>query len=123
MDITKTREQFPVYTYTMDENLVECLIPFSSEIKFNLFVRDMNRSNRQPSSKQDGLCVFMKGAPERILSRCSKIMVQGREVDFDANLRKEVNAANDHFGSLGERVLAFAKMELDPAIFTKSPPY
>ena len=28
------------------------------------------------------LCVFMKGAPERILNRCSKILIDGEEVDF-----------------------------------------
>jgi len=28
--------------------------------------------------------VVMKGAPERILSRCSKILINGEERDFDA---------------------------------------
>jgi len=36
------------------------------------------------------LRVFMKGAPERILNRCSKIMVNGEEVDFTDELRAEV---------------------------------
>jgi magnesium-transporting ATPase (P-type) len=30
----------------------------------------------------NNLCVFMKGAPERILNRCSKILIEGKEVDF-----------------------------------------
>jgi len=30
----------------------------------------------------NNLCVFMKGAPERILNRCSKILIGGQEVDF-----------------------------------------
>jgi hypothetical protein len=34
-----------------------------------------------------------------------------------------VNKANDKFGKMGERVLAFAKFELDPKIFTKDPGY
>jgi hypothetical protein len=38
-------------------------------------------------------------------------------------LREEVNEANDNFGKLGERVLAFARIELNPEIFTKSPAY
>jgi sodium/potassium-transporting ATPase subunit alpha len=99
------------------------LIPFNSEIKFNLFIKDMNRSNRNPSTKKDNLVVFMKGAPERILSRCNKILIQGQERDFDDDLKKEVNQANDTFGGLGERVLAFARCELDPAIFSKDPAY
>jgi magnesium-transporting ATPase (P-type) len=58
-------------------------IPFSSEIKFNLFVRDMNRSNQHPEDIDEGLMVVLKGAPERVLNRCSKILVRGQEVDFD----------------------------------------
>jgi sodium/potassium-transporting ATPase subunit alpha len=61
----------------------------------------------------------MKGAPERILSRCSKILIDGQEVDFDDDYRGLVNFANDSFGKMGERVLAFAKCELDPASFPK----
>jgi hypothetical protein len=38
-------------------------------------------------------------------------------------MRKEVNFGNDSFGKMGERVLAFARYELDPAIFTKDPSY
>ena len=38
-------------------------------------------------------------------------------------MKKEVNQANDTFGGLGERVLAFARCELDPAIFSKDPAY
>jgi sodium/potassium-transporting ATPase subunit alpha len=65
----------------------------------------------------------MKGAPERILSRCSKILVQGEERDFDDHMKNEVNKANATFGGLGERVLAFARYELDPKIFSKAPAY
>jgi magnesium-transporting ATPase (P-type) len=43
------------------------MIPFSSDIKFNLFVREMGGQH----------CVYMKGAPERILTRCSKILIDG----------------------------------------------
>ena len=32
--------------------------------------------------------VIMKGAPERILSRCSKILINGEVVDFD-NYQRE----------------------------------
>jgi magnesium-transporting ATPase (P-type) len=66
------------------------LIPFSSEIKFNLFVRDIKETENNPN-----LCIFMKGAPERILNRCSKILINDVEKDFDDEARKEVNEAND----------------------------
>jgi len=99
------------------------LIPFSSEIKFNLFIRDMNAATKNPQSADDNLYVIMKGAPERILNRCSKILVRGEERDFDEEFRAEVNAANDAFGKMGERVLAFARYRLDPEYFTKDPAY
>jgi magnesium-transporting ATPase (P-type) len=34
-----------------------------------------------------------------------------------------VNLANESFGAMGERVLAFAKCELNPDFFTKDPAY
>jgi sodium/potassium-transporting ATPase subunit alpha len=61
----------------------------------------------------------MKGAPERILSRCSKILINGEEVDFTEDRRKDVNAANKRFGGMGERVLAFARYKLNPAKYAK----
>jgi magnesium-transporting ATPase (P-type) len=64
----------------------------------------------------------MKGAPERILNRCTKILIDGQEIEFNEDIRKEVNDANTQFGKLGERVLAFARMELDPKIFNKDDP-
>lgn len=78
---------------------------------------------KNPSDKKHGLAVIMKGAPERILNRCSKILIKGEEKPFDEAARREVNAANDQLGRLGERVLAFAKYELEPEIYTKDPAY
>jgi sodium/potassium-transporting ATPase subunit alpha len=122
-DIEEYRKEHPVFSYQHEGKIVEALIPFSSEIKFNMFVRDMKQSDKNPTNKKDNLVVFMKGAPERILRRCSKILLKGEEREFDDNARKEVNNANDALGKLGERVLAFAKFELDPSIFTKDPAY
>lgn len=90
------------------------MIPFSSDIKFNLFIRDMKPAARGAEVKDidDNLCVFIKGAPERILGRCSRILLNGEEVNFDDTLKKEVDKANESFGALGERVLAFARYKL-----------
>lgn len=107
----------------MGDKHIETLIPFSSEIKFNMFVRDMNKDVKNPKNASEGLMVVMKGAPERILNRCSKILINGVEKPFDAAARKQVNDANDQLGRLGERVLAFAKYDLETDIYTKSPGY
>ena len=112
MDLDETRAKYPTYMYDKDGKDIECLIPFSSDIKFNLFIRNMNPSESNPSDIEDNLCVYMKGAPERILNRCSKILIQGEEVEFTKELREEVNEANSSFGKLGERVLAFARYRL-----------
>jgi len=122
-DIEEARANYPTFAYEQEGKIVESLIPFSSEIKFNLFVRDMNVDEPNPTNLDDGLWVFMKGAPERILNRCSKILINGEERDFDEYYRKEVNSANDSFGKMGERVLAFARFRLDPKIFSKNPAY
>lgn len=87
-----------------------------------MFVRDMNTSVKNPTRKEEGLTLFMKGAPERILSRCSKILINGEELPFE-EYRDQVKFANDQFGKLGERVLAFARVDLDPSIFKKNPAY
>jgi sodium/potassium-transporting ATPase subunit alpha len=123
MDIDTIREQYPVFAYEKNEKKVESKIPFSSETKFNLFIRDSNKDNLLPKSAEDNLVVVMKGAPERIINRCSKIIINGEERDFDEQNKAEVNLANTTLGKLGERVLALAICKLDPTVYTKDPAY
>lgn len=95
LDLQETRNQFPTHIYKDDSGKnVECLIPFSSDIKFNLFIRDMDKSSVNPTSIENNLCLYIKGAPERILSRCSHILIDGQEVPFTEDRIKEVNSAN-----------------------------
>lgn len=47
----------------------------------------------------------MKGAPERILDRCSTIMVQGKEQPMDDEMKEAFQNAYLELGGLGERVL------------------
>ena len=118
MDLNETRGKFPTHIFKNDAGKdTECLIPFSSDIKFNAFIRDMSGTTAGGADSQ--LTIFLKGAPERILTRCSKILINNEEVDFTDELREEVNEANKTFGGLGERVLAFAKCSLPADKFTK----
>ena len=118
MDLNETRKAHPTHIYKNEAGKdTECLIPFSSDIKFNAFIRDMSSQTAGGSDSQ--LTVFLKGAPERILTRCAKILIKGEEQDFTDELREEVNKANSTFGGLGERVLAFAKYTLPADKFTK----
>jgi len=75
MDLNDTRGNYQTHICNDAKGKeTECLIPFSSEIKFNLFIRDMAKSD---DSTNNNLCVYIKGAPERILVRCSKILIGG----------------------------------------------
>lgn len=119
MDLDQTRAKFPTHSFKNDAGKeTECLIPFSSDIKFNAFIRDMSKSTE--GGADANLSTFLKGAPERVLTRCSKILINGQEQDFTPELREEVNKANSDFGKLGERVLAFAKYNLPADKYPKS---
>jgi sodium/potassium-transporting ATPase subunit alpha len=117
MDLDKTRAQFPTHVITAENGKqTECLIPFSSDIKFNMFIRDMTKNENGAKN----LATYLKGAPERVLGRCSKILIGGEEVEFTEELKAEVNKANSDFGMLGERVLAFAKYNLPEDKYPKA---
>ena len=49
----------------------------------------------------------MKGAPERILDRCTTILLNGKEEPLDENMKESFNNAYMELGGLGERVLGF----------------
>ncbi|CBY09369.1 unnamed protein product [Oikopleura dioica] len=59
----------------------------------------------------------MKGAPERIVDRCNKILVNGVEEEKPADFQTTFENANAHLGGMGERVLGFAHLPLDPVKF------
>jgi len=114
------RKKYPIVDGVQND---PAMIPFSSDIKFNLIIRDMNTADKTPSTPEDNMTVYIKGAPERILNRCKFVLVNEQDKDYDAGAQDEVAAANDKFGGMGERVLAFARCKLDPARFTKDPKY
>lgn len=49
--------------------------------------------------------MVMKGAPERILEKCSTIMVNGQEQPLDKSTAEAFHTAYMELGGLGERVL------------------
>jgi sodium/potassium-transporting ATPase subunit alpha len=87
-----------------------------------MFIRDMNPAVKNPTNLDDGLFIYMKGAPERILSRCTKILINGEDRDYN-EFSELVTFANDSFGKMGERVLAFARCKLHPDVYSKNPAY
>lgn len=49
--------------------------------------------------------MVMKGAPERILEKCSTIMVNGQEQPLDSSTAEAFHTAYMELGGIGERVL------------------
>jgi len=64
--------------------------------------------------------LVMKGAPERILDRCSTILLNGDEREMTQEWRDAFNQAYLELGGLGERVLGFCDLllPLDKCVYT-----
>eukprot|EP01129_Flabellula_baltica_P001518 TRINITY_DN1145_c0_g1_i1.p1 TRINITY_DN1145_c0_g1~~TRINITY_DN1145_c0_g1_i1.p1 ORF type:complete len:1074 (+),score=311.27 TRINITY_DN1145_c0_g1_i1:19-3240(+) len=83
-------------------------IPFDSANKFQVSV-----NLQEKKAKDKRLVMYMKGAPERILSRCSYIMLDGEEVPLTDKHRRRFQRAYDDLGGMGERVLGFCSIRMD----------
>jgi len=82
-------------------------IPFNSTNKFQLSIH-----------KVDGRhLLVMKGAPERILDRCSYIYQDGQSEKLSNSWADKFNVAYERLGGMGERVLGFCHCWLDPEQF------
>lgn len=78
------------------------------EIKFN----STNKWQLSIHSGPTEPLLVMKGASDRLLDRCSSIMINGAEVPFTAELKQQYEDAVNEMGGLGERVLGFAYKKL-----------
>lgn len=56
----------------------------------------------------------MKGAPERIIERCTTMLVNNKDIELDKKAMEDFNKAYLELGGMGERVLGFADLHLDP---------
>ena len=56
--------------------------------------------------------LFMKGAPEVVLAKCSTYLFRGEQKPIDAEFKASFDAAYRNFGNRGERVIGFAWQEL-----------
>jgi len=86
-------------------------IPFNSTNKWQLSIHETPEDPRH--------LLVMKGAPERILDRCSTIMINGEEQELTEQWRTKYNDAYMELGGMGERVLGFAHFYLDQTSFPK----
>jgi P-type Ca2+ transporter type 2C len=97
IDVEETRRTYP----RVGE------VPFDSDYKFMATFHELD----------GGVHCFVKGAPDVLLGRSSRIRdAEGRELDAD-EYRDRVMAENDRLAGEGLRVLAVATREFDSASF------
>jgi magnesium-transporting ATPase (P-type) len=60
----------------------------------------------------DGAVAHVKGSPQAVLARCTSAVWGGRTVPLDADLRQQIDEANDAMAGDGLRVLAVADKAL-----------
>ncbi|XP_015419023.1 PREDICTED: sodium/potassium-transporting ATPase subunit alpha-1 [Myotis davidii] len=94
--VKEMRERYP--------KIVE--IPFNSTNKYQLSI------HKNPNTAEPRHLLVMKGAPERILDRCSSILLQGKEQPLDEEMKDAFQNAYLELGGLGERVLGFCHLLL-----------
>merc|ERR1711871_845297 len=104
--IEKARESYPKISVEVGGTSKTWEIKFNSKNKYQVSV------HRQPGS--DKALLLMKGAPERILNRCSHVYHKGERIELTDELRKQYEDLNIKLASMGRRCLAFCEQELEP---------
>ncbi|XP_055853598.1 sodium/potassium-transporting ATPase subunit alpha-like [Episyrphus balteatus] len=93
------------------ENKKVAEIPFNSTNKYQVSIHE----TQDPTDSR--YLLVMKGAPEKILERCSTIFVNGEDRILDGDMVTAFYNAYDELGTLGERVLGFCDFLLPSAEF------
>ena len=88
-------------------------IPFNSTNKWMLAIHEQEG----PDNDSKPLVLMVKGAPERVMNMCAFAYMNGSLLPMDENLRNEFELINENLARRGERVLAFAHLELDRTAF------
>merc|ERR1712242_174686 len=99
------------------KNTKVCEIPFNSTNKFQVSIHETEDKN---DNRQ---LLVMKGAPERIVDRCSTIIVEGRELPMTEEWKNAFETAYMELGGLGERVLGFCDYMLPADKYPSGFPY
>ncbi|RMX45475.1 hypothetical protein pdam_00019733, partial [Pocillopora damicornis] len=86
-------------------------IPFNSTNKYQVSIHE------QEGDEDPRYLLVMKGAPERILDRCSTILINGKEEPLDEAKKEAFEKAYLELGGMGERVLGFCHFYLDAEKF------
>lgn len=93
-------------------------IPFDSERKRMTTVNKIHPPSIPPLARGDTvgkeqLVAFTKGAPETVLSVCTRASINGRIISLDDSIKKQLEDAHDSMTGRGLRALAFAYKEIE----------
>merc|ERR1711931_369747 len=94
-----------------------CEIPFNSSNKFQVSIHETE------DPQDNRYLLVMKGAPERILDRCTSIIVDGTERPLNDEWKDAFNTAYMSLGGLGERVLGFCDFTLPADKYPRGYPF
>merc|ERR1711910_14821 len=94
-----------------------CEIPFNSTNKFQVSIHE------QEDKSDSRYLLVMKGAPERILQRCTSIVIDGTERPMTQEWKDAFESAYMELGGLGERVLGFCDFLLPEDKYPKGYPF
>lgn len=83
-------------------------LPFDSERKLMTTVHKLEKGYR----------VFTKGAPDRLILRCNRILLDGKIVDLSEDYLEQIQKANNDMASLALRVLGMAYKDLEDLSYT-----
>nr|P05025.1 RecName: Full=Sodium/potassium-transporting ATPase subunit alpha; Short=Na(+)/K(+) ATPase alpha subunit; AltName: Full=Sodium pump subunit alpha; Flags: Precursor [Tetronarce californica]CAA26578.1 unnamed protein product [Tetronarce californica]prf//1109244A ATPase alpha,Na/K [Tetronarce californica] len=91
-------------------------IPFNSTNKYQLSIHENDKADSR-------YLLVMKGAPERILDRCSTILLNGEDKPLNEEMKEAFQNAYLELGGLGERVLGFCHLKLSTSKFPEGYPF
>jgi sodium/potassium-transporting ATPase subunit alpha len=89
-------------------------VPFNSTNKYQISIHES-----EDAESMGRLLLVMKGAPERIIGRCTTQVINGTEVKLGKTGRKAFDEAYADLAKRGERVLGFCHLWLDAKQYTK----
>ena len=94
---------------------IKYAIPFNSKNKWQVHVHENSSTGEH--------IVLMKGAPERILDRCTHAVIGGEVVELTENERINITLQQEALSANGLRCLAFAEKNLDPNVYNNDYKY
>lgn len=86
-------------------------IPFNSKNKYQVSIHKQDNNDNSP------FVLVMKGAPERILDRCTQVLLNGEVVDMTPERLAEIEACQLALSKKGMRVLGMCEKVLDQSVY------